>query len=96
MPSHDLEIERGRYENIQPENRICKLCNGGNIENENHFLLVYPIYIEIRRTYLKRYYCRWSTMKKITNLMSSENKKETLNLSKYIYHSNKLRNDIEK
>ena len=30
------------------------------------------------------------------HLMSSENKKETLNLSKYIYDANKLRNDIEK
>ena len=94
VSSHDLEIEKGRYDNVQPEHRICKLCNGGKIENEYHFLLVCPVYIDIRRTYLNPYYCRWPTMNKFKNLTTSENKKETLTSSKYIFHANKLRNNI--
>ena len=45
--SHDLEIERGRYANIDRSNRMCKLC-GESIEDEYHFLLVCHIYEEIR------------------------------------------------
>ena len=45
--SHDLEIERGRYTNIDRSNRMCKLC-GEPIEDEYHFLLVCHIYEQIR------------------------------------------------
>ena len=36
--SHNLEIEKGRYYQIEPEKRICKLCNA-EVEDETHFLL---------------------------------------------------------
>ena len=32
-----LQIERGRYENIPHEQRTCKLCDCGEIEDEFHF-----------------------------------------------------------
>ena len=35
---HKLEIEIGRYQGIEAEKRICKLCNNG-VEDEIHFLL---------------------------------------------------------
>ena len=40
LSSHDLEIERGRYESKStPVNqRICKLCSDGKVEDEFHFL----------------------------------------------------------
>jgi len=39
--SHHLEIERGRYNNVNREDRVCKLCGNG-IEHEVHFLLICP------------------------------------------------------
>ena len=39
--SHDLEIERGRYQGIKAEERTCKLCKSG-VEDEPHFLLICP------------------------------------------------------
>jgi len=36
LSSHNLEIERGRYYNMDREIRICKLCNLKAIENEYH------------------------------------------------------------
>ena len=33
-----LHIETGRYVNIKPEDRKCKICNGQDIEDESHFL----------------------------------------------------------
>ena len=38
ISSHKLEIERGRYLNIPPNNRFCKLCKD-QVEDEIHFLL---------------------------------------------------------
>ena len=41
--------ETGRHSNISRENRLCTKCNLRMVENEYHFLLVCPLYIEIRR-----------------------------------------------
>lgn len=37
LSSHDLAVERGRYENLIRNERICKLCNSNCVENEYHF-----------------------------------------------------------
>ena len=37
-----LAIETGRYGQIPAENRLCKQCESGTVEDELHFLFVYP------------------------------------------------------
>ena len=37
LSNHKLQIERRRYENISRDQRICKLCDSGEIEDEFHF-----------------------------------------------------------
>ena len=39
MSSHKLQIEIGRYKNIERENRLCEQCNMKKIETEEYFLL---------------------------------------------------------
>ena len=34
----DLDIETGRWRNIERDNRICKICQSGSIEDELHFV----------------------------------------------------------
>ncbi len=34
-----LRIETGRYEHIALNDRICQLCDCGNVEDERHFLI---------------------------------------------------------
>ena len=46
--SHHLLIEEGRYNNILRENKICKMCNWNVIENEYHFILICPLYRQLR------------------------------------------------
>ena len=46
---HPLEIEKGSHYNIEKDLRICKACT---VENEYHFLLIYPYYRDIREIYL--------------------------------------------
>ena len=95
LSSDKLEIERGRYHNIDKENRICNFCNLKAIENEYHFLLVCPLYRDIRKQSLTSYYCSWPTINKFETLLSKQNKKVITNLSKHIYHAMDLRNLLD-
>jgi hypothetical protein len=92
LSSHSLAIETGRYQNIPQENRKCVLCNLNAIENEYHFLLVCPKYRDLRRKYFKAFYCRWPSIYKFDNLMSSRGK-HLIALSKYIYFASALRQE---
>ena len=48
---HILEIEVGRQKNLKVEERICKLCNSGEVETELHFLGQCPAYTQLRSHY---------------------------------------------
>ena len=52
LSSYDLAIEHGRYESIPRNERIGKYCNQNMTENEYHFLLVCPLYRELRHIYI--------------------------------------------
>ena len=91
LSSHDLAIERGRYENLNRNERICKFCNSNSVETEYHFLLVCPFYRELRQKYLKPYYCHWPTINKFDDLMCKNNKKTILNVAKFVHNASNLR-----
>ena len=91
LSSHDLETERGRFVNVNRDERTSRFCNGNHIENEYHFLLICHLYRDIRKTYLEPYYCQWPTLNKFDDLMSKINKTAVLNLAKYIYFASRLR-----
>ncbi|MCG8430841.1 MAG: hypothetical protein MJA29_06695, partial [Candidatus Omnitrophica bacterium] len=42
MSAHNLRIETGRYNNLARNERICLLCNSGQVEDEIHFMLHCP------------------------------------------------------
>ena len=41
ISDHALEIERGRYNKINREQRICRQCHLNVIEDEEHFFFHY-------------------------------------------------------
>ena len=43
-----LEIETGRFKNIQPEERYCVLCKQDLVEDEKPFLCTCKLYASIR------------------------------------------------
>lgn len=49
ISAHNLEIEIGRHNDINADERYCKLCKNNTIEDEIHFLLKCP-YLQIERT----------------------------------------------
>jgi hypothetical protein len=39
ISAHSLMIERGKYFNINKNERHCSICKTGQVEDENHFIL---------------------------------------------------------
>ena len=71
--------------------RVCKKCILNELEDEFHFILVCPLYKDLRSLYIKRYYYNRPSMFKLVQLLSIKNKKALCNLSKFIIKALKLR-----
>ena len=56
----------------------------------NTILLVCPKFRDLRRKFLKPYYCHWPNYFKLEILMSTQNTKLITNLAKYIYQATKI------
>ena len=56
LSSHSLQIETGRHVNpkVPVEKRICKMCQSGLIEDEQHFLLHCTFYTNERIIFLSK------------------------------------------
>ena len=85
LSSHCLEIETGRYVNIDRNERHCKCCNMRVVESEYHFMLCCPLYRELRQKYSIS--VSFPTLHKFVNIMSCKNTKTIRNISKYIYYA---------
>ena len=61
ISSHDLEIEKGKFNQIEPEKRNCKL-NIGEVEDEMHFLLKYSKLEETISAILNSVYLKYKNI----------------------------------
>jgi len=54
--TNDLEIERGRWcvPRVPREERVCRMCDTGGLEDERHFLLDCPAYEVERREFAQQ------------------------------------------
>lgn len=89
LSSHSLEIETGRYNNIERSNRICKLCTQNVVESEYHFLLCCTAYSDLRKDY--NISSNWPNITKFKYIMSEKKESKVRNTAKYIYNAMKLR-----
>ena len=64
------------------------------LEDEFHFTLECPLYKDIRKKYIKRYYWQRPNMVKFIELFLSENCQIIKNLSMFINKAFKLRKDF--
>ena len=86
---HCLMIENGRHFNLDKEYRYCPVCLHNVIriiEDEMHFLLVCPLYNTLRT---ELFPAQWQTncvcQRSFYNIMSDKNKRNIVQLSKYLY-----------
>ena len=84
LSSHRLNVETGRYQNIDRRNRLCTLCNLEDIEDEFHFILKCPHFEALRKALVKPYYIRNTSVFKLVELLKTNSKKDIANLGKYI------------
>ncbi|XP_061167256.1 uncharacterized protein LOC133176104 [Saccostrea echinata] len=82
--NHHLPIETGRWSNIPLDERVCKLCNTGQIADEFHFILECKTLNSIRKNLLHPRFCKTPNTLKFSEIMSTTNLK-TLKKPLYIY-----------
>ena len=93
MSSHRLEVEMGRWKRpvkVAYGERKCRVC--GVLEDEFHFLIECPIYVNLRAKYIKRYYYISPSMYKLVELFSTNNNRDIQNLATYVYKAFDERN----
>ena len=89
--NHLLAIEKFRGR-LPRQERLCKYCINNNVsvvEDEYHFVLVCPLYKEIRSSILK-YDVQFPTIMHYVNLMSNVNEVTVQNLACYVYNAFKI------
>ena len=91
LSSHSLEIETGRYTNVERNNRICRLCNMNVVESEYHFMLCCPLYRDLRQTFGIN--IQFPTLHKFTRILSSKNTRSIRNAAKYVHYATLLRQE---
>ena len=89
--SHRLEIETGRYRNLDRNQRLRQICNGDAVEDELHFILVCPLYNEARNRLIPLYFCDHPTKYNLYQLFKSRSRERLLALSKFIKIALKIR-----
>ena len=92
--SHDLEIERGRYSNIERNQRICRLCDENVVEDEYHFLLCCTLYNDLRGTYIPCKYFNNPTQHKFVILMATQNETLIKSVATYLHYAFKRRRTV--
>ena len=92
--SHDLNIEKGRYANIDRNCRICPLCNLNAVEDEFHFVMICPFYAALRQKYINQKYYVHPNLRTFSALLNSENQIEIKRLSMYIFYASTYRGSV--
>ena len=91
LGAHSLEIERGRYEEADRADRLCKHCQAfglQEVEDEAHFLLKCPQYKELREDLLPQNILEdlnLNTEQKFVRIISDTDSCQSV--AKFIYHA---------
>ena len=70
LSAHNLFTKIGRHTNIIRNERICSFCTLNEVEDEYPFLLICPVYNELKHLYLKKYYYDKPSMLKLIQLLN--------------------------
>jgi len=93
-----LSVERSRRFKIDRNARFCKYCKENNtesVEDEIHFLLVCPLYTQLRNSYLEKHFtCTNNVTENFVRIMSSKKQNCIKDLSAYIYYAFKIHTEF--
>ena len=95
VSSHRLEVECGRWarpERTPLDDRKCKLCH--KLEDEYHFILECPLYTDLRKQFISKFYWGRPNMPKFIELCKSENQNVQKRFSMFIEKAFKVRSEV--
>ena len=87
--NHKLPVENGRWKNIARENRLCLLCNNGEIGDAFHYLFKCQYFGNQRKMYIKKNIRINPNLIKFKLLMTSTSKIELQKLCRFVRIINK-------
>ena len=85
LGSHHLHIERGRWNNVEYNQRKCNLCN--DIDDEYHFVMCCRKFHDIRMKYLPKYLYTNPSMFKFLNFLNCDNIKLVKKLGLFLHNA---------
>ena len=95
--SHALQIEKSRHDKIDRDYRFCPYCLNRvvfAIEDEFHFILLCPLYDDVRQTFLHdQLENRIVTLQLFYILLSDYNSKNVISIANYISKAFVIRNE---
>ena len=94
VSSHRLEVACGRWarpERTPLDDRKCKLCH--KLEDEYHFILECPLYTDLRKQFISKFYWGRPNMPKFIELCKSENQNVQKRFSMFIEKAFKVRSE---
>ena len=94
LSSHQLNIKTSRHRNIERPQRKCTLCDVHDLEDEYHFSLISPAYIDLRKIYIQKYFYVKPSMFKFLKLLNSTRPKILKKKALFITKAFKLRQNI--
>ena len=81
--NNHLPVNKCRFSNNN-DDKLCNLCDSGDVGDEFHFLLNCSYFNADRDLYIPRYYRTHPNTLKMQNLFESSRKSTQLNLRKFI------------
>ena len=95
ISAHSLRIQTGRFgNNYVPRNeRFCNCCNTRDIEDVYHFILICPLYDELRKTHIDSAIYRRPSVYKLNLVMETSKPKTLLNVAQFIKKAVNIRNN---
>ena len=84
VTNHKLPIEVGRWNNVPREDRVCRLCNCGDLGDEFHYLLNCNFMSQQRQLFIHKKYYRHVNALTFKELMSVKKKSELRKLCSFI------------
>lgn len=92
--NHKLAVERGRYCNIERNNRFCDNCNSNELGDEYHHLFICKNenIVKLRMKYLRKSYYVKPSVYKLKQMMEkiSKNNNLAIDLAKFIIESKSI------
>ena len=86
-----LKVESGRHTNTPINERKCEFCMNNDIWDEFHFVILCPLYNDLRKTSINNFYYTRPSVHNLTLLLNNANRKVLINLALYCKYALKLR-----